>query len=133
MSLSVRSAGGSFSEPSSAKTSIWDAPVACSYSFDRRIQMNIPGEFSTRVITAGVAPSLHVEYKRTGIKQYFKENRALRTETTINDARGREKFPRYHRLLDDLSLRRWQSSQVRGALLIRRAMRPIPPQRRERS
>jgi hypothetical protein len=39
------------------------------------------------VITAGVAPSLYVEYKHTGIKQYFKENRALRTETTINDVR----------------------------------------------
>lgn len=55
--------------------------------FDRRIQKNTPGQFRTRVITAGVAPSLHVEYKHTGIKQYFKENRALRTETTINDAR----------------------------------------------
>ena len=39
------------------------------------------------MITVGVAPSLHVEYKHTGIKQYFKENRALRTETTINDVR----------------------------------------------
>jgi hypothetical protein len=41
----------------------------------------------TRVITVGVAPSLHVEYKRSHIKQYFKEQRALRTETTINDPR----------------------------------------------
>jgi hypothetical protein len=55
--------------------------------FDRRIQKNTPGQFRTRVITAGVAPSLHVEYKHTDIKQYFKENRALRTETTIKDAR----------------------------------------------
>ena len=31
-------------------------------------------------------PSLHVEYKRCHVKQYFKEGRALRTETTINDA-----------------------------------------------
>jgi hypothetical protein len=38
------------------------------------------------VITHGVHPSLHVEYKRCGVKQYFKEGRALRTETTINDA-----------------------------------------------
>src|SRR5436305_3048856 len=30
-------------------------------------------------------PSLHVEYKRCHIKQYFKEGRALRTETTFND------------------------------------------------
>jgi hypothetical protein len=55
--------------------------------FDRRIQKNTPSQFRTRVITQGVVPSLHVEYKRTGIKQYFKENRALRTETTINDAK----------------------------------------------
>jgi hypothetical protein len=32
-----------------------------------------------------VIPSLHVRCKTTKIKQYFKENRALRTETTIND------------------------------------------------
>lgn len=29
--------------------------------------------------------SLHVDYKHATIKQYHKENRALRTETTIND------------------------------------------------
>ena len=32
-------------------------------------------------------PSLHVDYKRSRIKQYHKEGRALRTETTINDPR----------------------------------------------
>jgi hypothetical protein len=41
--------------------------------------------YRTRVITAGVAPSLHLEYKHSHVKQYFKEERALRTETTIND------------------------------------------------
>src|SRR3989441_3967417 len=46
-----------------------------------------PGRFRTRVITQGVYPSLHVDYKRTRIKQYHKEGRALRTETTINDTR----------------------------------------------
>jgi hypothetical protein len=40
--------------------------------------------YRTRVITDGVAPSLHLEYKRSHVKQYFKEERALRTETTIN-------------------------------------------------
>ena len=39
----------------------------------------------TRVIQVGVQPSLHITYKHSGVKQYFKENRALRTETTIND------------------------------------------------
>jgi hypothetical protein len=37
------------------------------------------------VITEGVTPSLHVDYKHTRIKQYHKEGKALRTETTIND------------------------------------------------
>jgi hypothetical protein len=37
------------------------------------------------VITDGVIPSLHVDYKNTKIKQYHKQGRALRTETTIND------------------------------------------------
>jgi hypothetical protein len=55
--------------------------------FDRRIQRNTPGRFRTRVITHGVIPALHVDYKRARIKQYFKEGRALRTETTINDTR----------------------------------------------
>jgi len=41
--------------------------------------------YRTRVITSGVNPSLHVEFKRSHVKQYFKEERALRTETTIND------------------------------------------------
>ena len=47
-----------------------------------------PGaQFRTRVITDGVVPSLHVDYKKTRIKQYHKEGQALRTETTINDTR----------------------------------------------
>lgn len=41
--------------------------------------------YRTRVITSGVNPSLHVEHKHSHVKQYFKEERALRTETTIND------------------------------------------------
>lgn len=54
--------------------------------FDRKITKATPGRFQTRVITSGVHPSLHVDYKHTQIKQYFKENIALRTETTIRDA-----------------------------------------------
>jgi hypothetical protein len=41
--------------------------------------------YRTRVITDGVQPSLHVEYKSAHVKQYFKEQHALRTETTINN------------------------------------------------
>jgi hypothetical protein len=55
--------------------------------FGRRVTRRTPGRFRTRVLTEGVTPSLHVDYKRSRIKQYHKEGRALRTETTINDAR----------------------------------------------
>ena len=55
--------------------------------FDRRVNKTTPGRFRTRVITEGVIPSLHVDYKNTRIKQYHKEGRALRTETTINNTR----------------------------------------------
>ncbi len=58
--------------------------------FDRRVRGGrkapTPGRFRTRVITEGVTPSLHADYKHTTIKQYHKEGRALRTETTINDS-----------------------------------------------
>ena len=55
--------------------------------FARRVTKRTPGRFRTRVLTEGVTPSLHVDYKHSRIKQYHKEGRALRTETTINDAR----------------------------------------------
>lgn len=64
-------------------------PDQVSLIFDRRLMRHgpraTPGRFRTRVLTNGVTPSLHVDYKHTTIKQYHKEGRALRTETTIND------------------------------------------------
>jgi hypothetical protein len=53
--------------------------------FDRKLTKKTPGRFRTRVIQEGVHPSLHVEYKKFRLKQYFKEGRALRTEGTFND------------------------------------------------
>jgi hypothetical protein len=70
--------------------------------FDRRIvgkgRSATPGRFRTRVITEGVYPSLHVDYKATRIKQYHKEGRALRTETTINNTRDFRIGKRLHNL-----------------------------------
>jgi hypothetical protein len=63
-------------------------PDRVSLLFPTRLQRNTPPPdlgYKTRVITRGVAPSLHVEFKHAHVKQYFKEERALRTETTIND------------------------------------------------
>jgi len=59
--------------------------------FDRRIirkgRHPTPSRFRTRVLTSAVTPSLHIDYKHSKIKQYHKEGRAIRTETTINDSR----------------------------------------------
>ena len=56
--------------------------------FERKMQRKTAtdGRCRTRIITEGVSPSLHVYYKNTHLKQYHKEGRALRTETTINNA-----------------------------------------------
>jgi hypothetical protein len=56
--------------------------------FPFRIRRTTPAPtfgYRTRVITDGVQPSLHIEYKHSHVKQYFKEQQALRTETTINN------------------------------------------------
>jgi hypothetical protein len=66
-------------------------PEQVSLVFNRRVyrtgRRRTPGRFRTRIITEGVVPSLHIDYKNAKIKQYHKEGRALRTETTINDTR----------------------------------------------
>ncbi len=66
-------------------------PDQVSLIFDRRLMSRgrrvTPGRFRTRVLTAGVTPSLHIDYKHTTIKQYHKQGQALRTETTINNTR----------------------------------------------
>ncbi|HEY2596751.1 MAG TPA: hypothetical protein VGK33_22885, partial [Chloroflexota bacterium] len=53
--------------------------------FGRRVNRCTPGRFQTRVITRGVEPAIQIHYKHSKVKQYFKEGRALRTETTVND------------------------------------------------
>ncbi|HEX5299267.1 MAG TPA: hypothetical protein VFW50_19965 [Streptosporangiaceae bacterium] len=92
-------------------TQVLDAPVTGRIFFDQLIRDNLdlgrpdrvslifgrkiirkgrratPGRFRTRVITEGVTPSLHVDYKNSKIKQYHKLGKALRTETTINDTK----------------------------------------------
>lgn len=62
-------------------------PTHVQLIFDRRVTRGTPRPFRTRVITDKVVPSLHIDYKQTRIKQYHKEGRALRTETTISNAR----------------------------------------------
>ncbi len=88
-------------------TQIWDRPTHGRCFFEEVIRENIDlgrpeqvqlifarkmqrktatdGRCRTRIITEGVVPSLHVYYKNTHLKQYYKEGRGLRTETTINN------------------------------------------------
>jgi hypothetical protein len=62
-------------------------PDQVSLTFQRRISARTPGRFRTRVLTDGVIPSIHADYKHSRIKQYWKQGVALRTETTINNTR----------------------------------------------
>ncbi len=68
--------------------------------FGRRVtkQTTARYRFRTRVITQGVIPSLYADDKHSRIKQYHKEGRALRTETTINDTRDFALGKRLHNL-----------------------------------
>jgi len=54
---------------------------------NRAITSRTPGRFSTEVITKGVDPTIQIHYKSSKVKAYFKESRALRVETTINNPR----------------------------------------------
>jgi hypothetical protein len=103
-------------------TQVFDRPVQGRHFFEEVIRENLdlgrpnrvtllfptpirrttpapPYGYRSRVITAGVSPSIHIEYKRSHVKQYFKEDRALRTETTINEpgdfgaTKGLKNFP----------------------------------------
>ena len=73
-------------------------PDQVSLIFNKRINRRTHSRFRTRVITDGVTPSLHVDYKHSRIKQYHQQSRALRTETTINDTRDFGVGRRLHNL-----------------------------------
>jgi hypothetical protein len=88
-----------------------DRPVASRVFFDQLIRDNLdigrpdkvslvfgrsvrtkgkgktPGTFRTQVITSGTCPFIYLFYKKTQVKQYLKEGRAIRTETTLNQPR----------------------------------------------
>ena len=76
-----------------------------------------PGTFATRVVTDGVTPSLHVLYKHAQIKQYHKLGKALRTETTINQAMD---FGLGKRLTNLPALRQIGSTANRRLLAVQR-------------
>jgi hypothetical protein len=61
--------------------------------FDRQIKTRgpkaTPGRFRTRVITDGVTPSLHADYKNTTIKQYHKLRHEVARCERIRSQEGR--------------------------------------------
>jgi hypothetical protein len=62
-------------------------PSSVALIFDRKVTVKTPGAFRTKVITKGVDPQISCYFKSSRMKQYFKEHRALRTETVICDTR----------------------------------------------
>jgi len=62
-------------------------PQSVALVFDRKVTARTPGSFRTKVLTKGVDPQVSCYYKSSRLKQYFKEGRALRTETVISDTR----------------------------------------------
>ena len=55
--------------------------------FGRRVTRRTRGRFQTKVFNHGVEAAIQIHFRASKVKQYFKEGRALRTETTINDTR----------------------------------------------
>jgi hypothetical protein len=62
-------------------------PSQVALIFDRTITRGTPAAFRTKVITKGVDPQLVCYDKSSRIKQYFKQHRALRTQTVVGDTR----------------------------------------------
>jgi hypothetical protein len=79
-------AGRQFFEQALAEALTLGRPHEVGLVFGRRVTRRTPGRFSTRIVVRGCDPTLKLHYKHSSIRQYFKAERALRTETTINDA-----------------------------------------------
>lgn len=62
-------------------------PDQAAVIFGRRVTRQTPGRFHTKIFNRGVETAIQIHYRASKVKQYFKEGRALRTETTINDTR----------------------------------------------
>jgi hypothetical protein len=60
-------------------------PDRVSLIFERKVTKATPSEFHTRVLRAGVQPTLRIHYKHSALKQYLKDGRGLRTEMMFNN------------------------------------------------
>ncbi len=118
-------------------------PERVSLIFDRTVRRRGPrptqSRFRTRVLTTGVTPSIHVDYKHSAIKQYFKLNHAIRTEMTVNDTADFGIGRRLHNLpalaavgfKANRRLRR-STNQLRPPCRSRRLRPGLPSRRRQR-
>ena len=62
-----------------------ERPDQVALVFDRKVTARTPGSFCTKVITRGADPQVCCYHRSARMKQYFKEHRALRTETVISN------------------------------------------------
>jgi hypothetical protein len=62
-------------------------PDQAAVIFGRRVTRRTPGRFHTKIFNRETEAAIQIHYRASKVKQYFKEGRALRTETTINDTR----------------------------------------------
>jgi hypothetical protein len=60
-------------------------PDQAAVIFGRRVNRRTPGRFHTKVFNRGVEAAIQIHFRASKVKQYLKEGRALRTETTVND------------------------------------------------
>jgi hypothetical protein len=60
-------------------------PERVSLIFERKVTKATPSEFHTRVLRAGVQPTIRIPYKHSVLKQYLKDGRGLRTEMMFNN------------------------------------------------
>ena len=62
-------------------------PDQAAVIFGRRVTRQTPGRFHTKIFNHGVEAAIQIHFRASKVKQSFKESRALRTETTVNDTR----------------------------------------------
>ena len=74
-------AGQAWFEPTLPDQLTLGRPDQVAIVFGRRVNKRTPGRFHTKVFNKGVEPAIQVHYRASKVKQYFKEGRALRTET----------------------------------------------------
>jgi hypothetical protein len=72
--------------------------------FDRQVRSDTISEFKTKVVSRGTEVTVNAFYKHSRIKQYLKDQRALRVETVVN-APGDLGCQRRLRNLDELQAR----------------------------